>query len=182
MYKQVIVVNKELHMSTGKMAAMVAHGSISFLTNMIKKNINPQIGGMTRAFGNGCYYETHPIKIEQNLYEQWIDGNFTKIILEAENQSVMESIIHKAKENGMYNQTDFFNVVDESTEFNDIPRWAVIAFKPMDAERINKVTGDLNLYGYENSSLNDTDENKRVIFENGERIVVEKGDDKNETI
>lgn len=150
MYKQVIVVNKGLNMSTGKMAAMVAHGSISFLTKMIKDNVNDKV---LLFENNQHYYETKPLELNRNLFEQWINGNFTKIILEAENQSVMEEIIYKAKECGMYNQTDFFNIVDESTEFEDIPRWAVIAFAPMDAEKINQVTGHLNLYGYENSNL-----------------------------
>ena len=37
-YKQIIVVNKELNMSKGKMAAQVSHASMAFLTKMIQKN------------------------------------------------------------------------------------------------------------------------------------------------
>ena len=37
-YKQIIVVNKELNMSKGKMAAQVSHASMAFLTRMIQKN------------------------------------------------------------------------------------------------------------------------------------------------
>lgn len=37
MYKQVIIVNKELNMSHGKMAAQVSHASMAFLTTMIQK-------------------------------------------------------------------------------------------------------------------------------------------------
>ena len=48
----------------------------------------------------------------------------------------------------MYNGKDFFNIVDDSTEFLDVPQWAVIAFAPMPNERIDKVTGTLNLYGH----------------------------------
>lgn len=36
-----------------------------------------------------------------------------------------------------------------SSIFLDIPQWAVIAFKPMEAEKIDPITGELNLYGYE---------------------------------
>ena len=46
----------------------------------------------------------------------------------------------------MVNGQDFFNIVDESTEFLDIPQWAVIAFRPMEAEKIDLITGKLNLY------------------------------------
>ena len=37
-YKQIIIVNKELNMSKGKMAAQVSHASMAFLTRMIQKN------------------------------------------------------------------------------------------------------------------------------------------------
>lgn len=70
-------------------------------------------------------------------------------MLEVENDVAMKAIIEKAHEYGMVNRQDFFNIVDESTEFLDIPQWAVIAFKPMEAEKIDPITGELNLYGYE---------------------------------
>lgn len=76
-------------------------------------------------------------------------GSFTKIVLEVEDDAAMKTIIEKAHEYGMVNRQDFFNIVDESTEFLDIPQWAVIAFKPMEAEKIDPITGELNLYGYE---------------------------------
>ena len=37
-YKQVIVVNKELNMSKGKMAAQVSHASMAFITKMIQEH------------------------------------------------------------------------------------------------------------------------------------------------
>ena len=36
MYKQIIIVRKDLHMSHGKMAAQVSHASMAFLTKMIQ--------------------------------------------------------------------------------------------------------------------------------------------------
>ena len=36
--------------------------------------------------------------------------------------------------------------MDESTESLDIPQWAVIAFKPMETEKIDLITGELSLY------------------------------------
>lgn len=58
----------------------------------------------------------------------------------------MKEIIKKAHEHNMVNRQDFFNIVDESTEFLDIPQWAVIAFKPMETEKIDLITGELSLY------------------------------------
>lgn len=61
----------------------------------------------------------------------------------------MKELIKTTHNYGMINKKRFFNIVDESTEFFDIPQWAVIAFKPMEAEKIDLITGYLNLYGYE---------------------------------
>lgn len=143
MYKQVIVVNKSLNMSPGKLGAMVAHGATSFFCEWFKRNV---------ATSNETYndYSINPnARVDKELFAQWISGSFTKIVLEVEDDAAMKTIIEKAHEYGMVNRQDFFNIVDESTEFLDIPQWAVIAFKPMEAEKIDPITGELNLYGYE---------------------------------
>lgn len=143
MYKQVIVVNKELDMSPGKLSAMVAHGATSFFCEWFRQNV---------ATSNSTWIE-YTIKptarLDKELYAQWINGSFTKIILEVENTEEMKKIVQTAHEHGMINKQDFFNIVDESTEFLDIPQWAVIAFRPMEAEKIDPITGNLNLFGYE---------------------------------
>lgn len=140
MYKQVIVVNKSLNMSPGKLGAMVAHWATAFFCEWFKRNV---------AISNEAYndYTISPnARVGKELFAQWISGSFTKIVLEVENDAAMKEIIKKAHEHRMVNRQDFFNVVDESTEFLDIPQWAVIAFKPMEIEKIDLITGELNLY------------------------------------
>lgn len=140
MYKQVIVVNKSLNMSPGKLGAMVAHGATSFFCEWFKRNV---------ATSNETYndYSINPnARVDKELFAQWISGSFTKIVLEVEDDAAMKTIIEKAHEYGMVNRQDFFNIVDESTEFLDIPQWAVIAFKPIEAEKIDPITGELSLY------------------------------------
>lgn len=147
--KQVIVANKDLKMSPGKLAAMVAHGSISFLTHWLKENISYLVNGDKYYYG---YTMSDEAIFPGRIFDEWINDSFTKIVLEAE-QDKMEEIIKRAKEAGFHNGEDFFNIVDESTEFEDIPRWAVIAFKPMEEKWIDPITSKLNLYGKENSFL-----------------------------
>ena len=140
MYKQVIVVNKSLNMSPGKLGAMVAHGATAFFCEWFKRNV---------ATSNETYndYTISPnARVDKELFAQWISGSFTKIVLEVENDTDMKGIIKKAHEHRMVNRQDFFNIVDESTEFLDIPQWAAIAFKPMEAEKIDLITGELSLY------------------------------------
>lgn len=137
MYKQVIVVNKSLNMSPGKL------GATSFFCEWFKRNV------VTSNETYNDYLITPNARVDKELFAQWISGSFTKIVLEVEDDAAMKAIIEKAHEYGMVNRQDFFNIVDESTEFLDIPQWAVIAFKPMEAEKIDPITGELNLYGYE---------------------------------
>lgn len=130
MYKQVIVVNKSLNMSPGKLGAMVAHGATSFFCEWFKRNV------VTSNETYNDYLITPNARVDKELFAQWISGSFTKIVLEVEDDAAMKAIIEKAHEYGMVNRQDFFNIVDESTEFLDIPQWAVIAFKPMEMDII----------------------------------------------
>ena len=140
MYKQVIVVNKSLNMSHGKLGAMVAHGATAFFCEWFKKNVT------TSNETCNDYTISPNARADKELFAQWISGSFTKIVLEVENDAAMKEIIKKAHEHNMVNRQDFFNIVDESTEFLDIPQWAVIAFKPMETEKIDLITGELSLY------------------------------------
>lgn len=140
MYKQVIVVNKGLKMSHGKLGAMVAHGATAFFCEWFKRNVT------TSNETCNDYTISPNARADKELFAQWISGSFTKIVLEVENDAAMKEIIKKAHEHNMVNRQDFFNIVDESTEFLDIPQWAVIAFKPMETEKIDLITGELSLY------------------------------------
>ena len=77
-----------------------------------------------------------------------LNDSFCKIIVEAEDEAEMRTIIECAQENGFKKGIDYFNIVDDSTEFYGIPEWAVIGFRPMDSRMIDKVTGYLPLYGH----------------------------------
>lgn len=159
MYKQVIVVNKSLNMSPGKLGAMVAHGATAFFCEWFKRNI------VTSNETYNDYLITPNARVDKELFAQWISGSFTKIVLEVENDAAMKAIIEKAHEYGMVNRQDFFNIVDESTEFLDIPQWAVIAFKPMEAEKIDPITGDLSLYSKDLLDINEVlGEQSKNIF------------------
>lgn len=98
MYKQVIVVNKSLNMSPGKLGAMVAHGATSFFCEWFKRNV---------VTSNETYndYSINPnARVDKELFAQWISGSFTKIVLEVEDDAAMKTIIEKAHEYGMVNR------------------------------------------------------------------------------
>lgn len=203
-YKQIIVVNKELNMSKGKMAAQVSHASMAFLTRCIQQhstkieeNAYPTWGYQwdsnftktekvpqryrredldkwameARERGEEFFYakpvnpdnkygplelceSNHHYKteftIDKDLYENWMSGLFTKVILSAKNENEMIKIINKAKEAGMTEGEDFFCIRDacltELTPDETGTRWTCIGFKPMDASVIDPITKRLQLF------------------------------------
>ena len=88
--------------------------------------------------------------IDKDLFEQWMGGIFTKVILEAKNEAQMIKIVEKAKSAGMIENVDFFCIRDawltELTPDETGTRWTCIGFKPMDAERIDPINNRLQLF------------------------------------
>lgn len=150
MYKQIIIARKDLGMSPGKLATQVSHGSMAFLTWMIRNNINSQVRPLQRLFNGTGDYETYPITIDKDLYEQWINGEFTKCVLQAKNKSQLLKAKTMAEELGMKEGEDFFCIYDSCrTELEpeeDGRTLTVIGFKPMDSEIIDKIGRKYHLY------------------------------------
>ena len=203
-YKQVIVVNKELDMSKGKMAAQVSHASMAFLTRMIQANTKqvyknayptwdnsidlttgkrekrPQLYrrndlntwarearergedffyarpvdpndkyGRLELCEKDYFYDSH-FAVDKGLYEEWMGGIFTKVILSAKNETQMKKIVEKAIECGMVEDKDFFCIRDacltELTPDETGTRWTCIGFRPMESEKIDVVTKKLQLF------------------------------------
>lgn len=204
-YKQIIIVNKELNMSKGKMAAQVSHASMAFLSTMIQRNSKKVLENWHPAWeyalldfktgtrvkrpqryrrddldtwakearekGETGFYArpvdptdpygelelcdknhhyTVTLDIDKDLYEQWMGGLFTKVILEAKNENQMQKIVDKAKEAGMIENEDYFCIRDacltELTPDETGTRWTCIGFKPMDASVIDPITKRLQLF------------------------------------
>lgn len=80
--KQVIVVNKALHMPPGKLATQVAHASMGALLNTTTRNLN-------------TIFISLPIG---SAREDWLDGIFTKIVVYVKSESKLIDVYKKAKE------------------------------------------------------------------------------------
>lgn len=148
MYKQIIIVRKDLNMSPGKLSAQVSHASMAFLTWMLRNHIVGEVIGKN-------VYRTECIDINKDLFEQWIDGIFTKCVLEAKNKNQLLKAKTIAEELGMKEGEDFFLIKDccltelEPEEFdeNGVGRTLTcIGFRPMDNEIIDKIGKKYQLY------------------------------------
>ena len=152
MYKQIIIARKDLNMSPGKLAAQVSHGSMAFLTSMVKENYSKWISGSNEA--TTTYYMAE-LNFEKDLYEQWINGIFTKTILEAKNRNQLLKAKTLAEELGLKEGVDFFLINDacltelepEEIDENGVGKTLTcIGFKPMDADFIDKIGKKFQLY------------------------------------
>lgn len=144
MTKQVIVVNKGLFMSKGKMAAQVAHASEAFLLKQFLNGKGNKLDCMLE--GSEQYGYTLLIDVDFDTYE-WITSSYTKVVCEVENEAELQKVVDKAIKNGFVEDRDFFKIIDNGyTEFNNEKTWTCIGFRPMKEEDIDRVTKRLRLF------------------------------------
>ena len=139
-YKQLIIARKDLAMSPGKLAAQVSHGSMAFLTRMVRDNI-VQLESS---------YET-TLTFDAGVYEGWIDGSFTKVVLEAKNKSKLMKAVEIAEELGLEEGKDFFLIRDNcltelAPEDEDGRTLTVVGFRPLPADVCTKISRKFQLY------------------------------------
>jgi PTH2 family peptidyl-tRNA hydrolase len=138
-WKQYVIVNKSLHMSSGKMSAQVSHATMAFLTRGLQKSV----------VSVGDDSVTCVVTLGREMWDNWISGVFTKVCLEAKDDSHMEKIVQKLIDNGFKENVDFFKIVDVgTTEFHGEPHWTCIGLAPMDSKRedLQKVVKRLQVY------------------------------------
>lgn len=99
-------------------------------------------------------YETDFV-IDNNIYEHWINGIFTKTICEAKNRNQLMKAIQIAEELGLECDKDFFLIKDacltelkpEEIDENGIGRVITcIGFKPLPDEIAHKISKKFQLY------------------------------------
>lgn len=141
MYKQIIIVRKDLEMSSGKLSAQVSHGSMAFLSWFIRNNAD--LDGHVDGY------------IDEDILHNWIEGEFTKCVLQAKNKNQLLKAKTMAEELGMVNGKDFFLIKDccltelkpEEVDEDGAGRTLTcIGFAPMSAEIIDQISQKYQLY------------------------------------
>ena len=144
--KQVIIARKDLGMSAGKLAAQVSHGSMAFLSNMIRNSTMTII----RSNSPGDYYYECCCEIDNDLYENWLNGIFTKVVCEAKNRNQLMKAVKIAEELGLKEGKDFFlikdNCLTELEPEEDGRTLTVVGFRPLDDETAAAISKKFQLY------------------------------------
>lgn len=141
MFRQVIIARKDLNMGAGKLAAQVAHASNAFMTNWIKNNY---------AFG---YIDG--AEFDKDIFDNWINGIFTKTVCQAKNRNQLMKAVTIAEELGLKEGLDFWLIKDncltdlepEEIDENGVGRTLTcIGFKPLPDEVAHKISKKFHLY------------------------------------
>ena len=139
-YRRIFIIRKDLNLSAGKLAAMVGHCAEAYWTNLIKDSMH----------GDDCF-----LNIDMEIYNNYINGIFTKTICEAKNLNQLMKAKSLAEELGMVEGKDFSIIADccltelkpEYIDENGVGRTIVgIGFKPLPDEVAHKISKKYQLY------------------------------------
>ena len=151
--RQLIIARKDLNMSPGKLAAQVAHASMAFISNKIRKCTN-LIDCSTELDKSDLKYMAYfPIDLQE--WREWWNGIFTKTVCEAKNLKQLLKAKTIAEDLGMKEGEDFFLIKDacltdlepEEVDENGQGRTLTcIGFRPLDDEIAWKISKKFQLY------------------------------------
>lgn len=151
--RRVFIVRKDLHLTSGKLAAMVAHCAEAYWINMIK-NFKGMERKKIKEFGGGSYYNVN-FQVDGSIMNDYICDIFTKTICEAKNLNHLMKAKSIAEELGLVEDVDYFIISDccktelqpEYVDENGIERIIVgISFKPLPDETAHKISKKYQLY------------------------------------
>lgn len=143
--RRLFIIRKDLHLSPGKLAAMVAHCSEAFWTRLIKNNLEDIPGP------EGNMYRLNSIFLDADIVEQYICGIFTKTICEARNLNQLKKAENIANELGLIKGSDYDYINDKcltelKPENEDGTCTVGIWFKPLNDEIAHKISKKFPLY------------------------------------
>ena len=143
--RRLFIIRKDLHLSSGKLAAMVGHCAEAYFTNLLRN------GEISRI-----YYEDHSedeikVVIPSKIMDDYINNSFVKTVCEARNLNHLLKAVSLAKDLGLTEDVDFGLINDkcltELTPENEDGTCTVgIWFKPLDDEVSKKISKKYQLY------------------------------------
>lgn len=135
MIKQVIVWRSDLKVRTGKKMAQASHSSMIWLAERVKK--------MMADSADVSYGVEPDLYFSKQELDWLVNGAFTKIVLQVENEEQLLDVYKKAKDAGLV-----VSLVTDAgkTEFNGVPTNTAICIGPDFSEKIDEITQYLKLY------------------------------------
>jgi len=117
-------------------------------------NAKKQEDGHIVACDPKPYYQA-TLVFDRELFENWIQGSFTKVVCEAKNRNQLLKAVGIAQELGLEEGKDYFLIKDncltelepEEVDENGVGRTlTVVGFRPLDAKTCAKISRKFQLY------------------------------------
>ena len=142
--RRLFIIRKDLHLSAGKLAAMVGHCAEAYWTNLIRNKLDFELKG-----SQDIIYTT--IALDKNIYDNYINDKFIKTICEAKNLNQLLKARTMALELGLVEGIDFGLINDAcltelEPENEDSTCTVGIWFKPLDDEIAHSISKKYQLY------------------------------------
>jgi PTH2 family peptidyl-tRNA hydrolase len=127
--KQVIVIRRDLRMRRGKEIAQGAHAATAWLADRVLKGMRPN--------GSVDHLALSPAE------RAWLESSFRKVTVKVNSEEELMAAYHQALEAGLVVHL----VTDRGlTEFGGVPTRTCLAVGPDYDDRIDQITGHLELY------------------------------------
>ena len=139
-------------MSPGKLAAQVSHASMAWLTNLMRHNAEPRFSDLNDS--DTKYYRVS-FDVNAAIFEQWLDGSFTKTVCETKNLNGILKAKRIAEELGLKEDIDYFVIKDnclteltpEEVDEDGVGRTTTcIGFRPLPDEIAHVISRKFQLY------------------------------------
>lgn len=144
--KRLFFIRKDLGMSPGKLAVMVGHGSELYWMNLIKKHSETIPGPL------GSVIRVNTLMFNENLLSDYIDKDYTKIVLAVKSLVGLNNLAKKLTEMGLVENEGFGFIIDkcyyETKPENENGTTTVgIWVAPLDDETCAHISKKYRLYG-----------------------------------
>ncbi len=142
--RRLFIIRKDLHLTPGKLAAMVAHCAEGYWTRLIHHNAIEINGKLVTSF-----------ELDKDIFTEYLNGSFTKTICEAKNLNQLLKAKDKALELGLEQDQDF-GMIDDSCRTELTPEFVNengmglctvgIWFKPLPDDTAHLISKKYQLY------------------------------------
>ncbi len=192
--RRLFIIRKDLHLSDGKLAAMVGHCAEAYWSNLIKMHTRKESSNVFSCVDfkditkpllykrndlctlsesafyrgdkvfyaekneDGVFLEVAPkysyvtsIELDKDIYEDYLEGSFVKIICEAKNLTQLLKVVDKAIALGLKENEDFGFINDKcltelTPENADGTCTVGVWFKPLNDEIAKELSSNYRLY------------------------------------
>ena len=142
--RRLFIIRKDLHLSSGKLAAMIAHCAEGYWIRLIENNISNADGKPHVSFD-----------LDKDIYDGYLCGRITKTVCEAKNLNkllqardmVLTLGLVENQDFGMINDACLTELTPEWIDENGEGRCTVgIWFKPLEDEVAHSISKKYQLY------------------------------------